>query len=179
MRILTTCFRGAVFAAALSAQDETAVLTGRVRDPAGPGVAQPVNYKGGPIDIGGGSGGILVRPNYALDLNGQSVDPNLPADQRSTARYFNNAAFVQPIASFGDVGRNTMTGANMVNLDATLSRSFRLSERVNLQARGEFFNLMNHPNCSLIGRVVNDPTFGIVQNQLPPRQIQLALKVGF
>ena len=86
---------------------------------------------------------------------------------------------MQPIASFGDVGRNTMTGANLVNLDATLSRSFRLSERVNLQARGEFFNLMNHPNYSLIGRVINDPTFGIVQNQLPPRQIQVALKRAF
>jgi len=26
---------------------------------------------------------------------------------------------------------------------------------------------------------VNDPTFGIVQNQLPPRQIQMALKFSF
>ena len=143
------------------------------------GFPYTVNYKGDPINIGGGSGGILVRPNYALYASGQNVDPNLPADQRSTARYFNTAAFVQPIASFGDVGRNTMTGANLVNLDATLSRSFRLGERVNLQARGEFFNLMNHPNYSLIGRVINDPTFGIVQNQLPPRQIQVALKLGF
>jgi hypothetical protein len=50
---------------------------------------------------------------------------------------------------------------------------------VNLQVRGEFFNLMNHPNYSLIGRVVNDATFGIVQNQLSPRQIQMALKLSF
>jgi hypothetical protein len=34
-------------------------------------------------------------------------------------------------------------------------------------------------NYNLIGRVVNDPTFGIVQNQLPPRQIQLGLKAEF
>jgi Carboxypeptidase regulatory-like domain/TonB dependent receptor len=143
------------------------------------GFPYTLNYKGDPINIGGGSGGILVRPNYALDANGQNVDPNLPADQRSTARYFNTAAFVQPVASFGDVGRNTMTGANLVNLDTTLTRSFRLGERAHLQARGEFFNLMNHPNYSLIGRVINDPTFGIVQNQLSPRQIQLALKFSF
>ena len=138
-----------------------------------------MNYKGDPINIGGGSGGILVRPNYAADASGRNVDPNLPADQRSTSRYFNTAAFVQPIASFGDVGRNTMTGANLVNLDATLSRNFRLGEHKNLQARGEVFNFMNHPNYSLIGRVINDPTFGIVQNQLSPRQIQLALKFSF
>jgi hypothetical protein len=143
------------------------------------GFPYTINYKGDPINIGGGSGGILVRPNYVTDANGRNVDPNLPGDQRSTGRYFNTAAFVQPIASFGTVGRNTMTGASLVNLDATISRNFGLAERANLQLRGEFFNLMNHPNYSLIGRVVNDPTFGIVQNQLPPRQIQFALRFSF
>jgi hypothetical protein len=143
------------------------------------GFPYTINYKGDPINIGGGSGGILVRPNYVTDASGNNVDPNLSPDQRSTARYFNTGAFVQPIASFGDVGRDTMTGANLINLDATLSRTFRLAERAAVQLRAEFFNLMNHPNYSLIGRVVNDPTFGIVQNQLSPRQIQIAVKVRF
>ena len=143
------------------------------------GFPYTINYKGDPINIGGGSGGILVRPNYALTASGQNVDPNLPADLRSTSRYFNTSAFVQPINSFGDVGRNTMTGANLINLDSTVARNFRFRERYNLQFRAEFFNLANHPNYALIGRVVNDPTFGIVQNQLPPRQIQLALKFSF
>ncbi|HYA17719.1 MAG TPA: TonB-dependent receptor [Bryobacteraceae bacterium] len=138
-----------------------------------------INYKGDPINIGGGSGGILVRPNYALLPNGQNVDPNLPADQRTTAEWFNTAAFVQPIASFGDVGRNTMIGPNLINLDATLARNFRPAEKLTVQIRAEFFNLANHPNFNLIGRLVNDPTFGIVQNQLPPRQIQFALKVSY
>jgi len=60
-----------------------------------------------------------------------------------------------------------------------LMRNFRVAERTNLRLRGEFFNLMNHPNYALIGRVVNDPTLGIVQNQLPPREIQVALKLSF
>jgi len=137
-----------------------------------------IDYKGDPINIGGGSGGILVRPNYVTS-NGVNVNPNLPADRRSTSEYFNTAAFVQPVYSFGNVGRNTMTGANLFNLDATIARSFRLAEGMNLQFRAEFFNVANHPNYNLIGRIVNDPTFGIVQNQLPPRQIQLALKFTF
>ncbi len=138
-----------------------------------------INYKGDPINIGGGSGHILVRPNYVLSSNGTNVDPNLPTDQRSTSEWFNTAAFVQPIASFGDVGRNTMTGPNLINLDAALVRTFHPVERVALQFRAEFFNLANHPNYNLVGRIVNDPTFGIVQNQLPPRQIQFGLKVAF
>lgn len=143
------------------------------------GFPYTINYKGDLINIGGGSGGILVRPNYVADSSGRNVDPNLASEQRSTARYFNTSAFVQPVASFGNVGRNTMTGASLVNLDTTVTRNFRFLERANLQFRAEFFNTLNHPNYALIGRVVNDPTFGIVQNQLSPRQIQFALKLGF
>ena len=165
-------FRSGVPAAVLGGWQVSGILQMQT------GFPYTINYKGDPINIGGGSGGILVRPNY-VTVNGVNVNPNLPADERSTSEYFNTAAFVQPILSFGDVGRNTMTGANLINLDATLARNFRVTERVNLQFRAEFFNLANHPNYNLIGRVVNDPTFGIVQNQLPPRQIQLALKLSF
>jgi hypothetical protein len=143
------------------------------------GFPYTINYKGDTINIGGGSGGILIRPNYALTSNGQNVDPNLPSDQRSTSRYFNTAAFVAPVLSFGDVSRNSMIGASLVNLDATIARRFKLTERVGVQLRAEFFNLANHPNYGLIGRIVNDPTFGIVQNQLPPRQIQFGAKLSF
>jgi hypothetical protein len=142
------------------------------------GFPYTIDYKGDPINIGGGSGGILVRPNYVW-ANGANVNPNLPSGQRSTAEWFNTSAFVQPVYSFGGVGRNTMIGAGLSNLDTTLARNFRLAEKINLQLRGEFFDVANHPNFALIGRIVNDPTFGIVQNQLAPRQIQLAAKLNF
>jgi hypothetical protein len=143
------------------------------------GFPYTINYKGDTINIGGGSGGILVRPNYALGPNGQPVDPNLPSSQRSTAEWFNTAAFVSPVFAFGNVGRNTMTGPGLSNLDATLARTFRLREKLGLTFRAEFFNLANHPNFNLVGRLVNDPTFGIVQNQLSPRQVQLGAKVNW
>jgi hypothetical protein len=138
-----------------------------------------VNYKGDPINIGGGSGGILTRPNYVLDANGRPINPNLSSSQRSTAEWFNTAAFVQPIYQFGNIGRNTLLGSGLTTIDATIARTFQVYERLRLQFRLEVFNLANHSNYNLIGRVVNDPTFGIVQNQLPPRQIQLALKADF
>ena len=143
------------------------------------GFPYTINYKGDPVNIGGGSGGVLIRPNYVVNSAGQNVNPNLAPDQRTTSEWFNTAAFVQPIASFGDVSRNSMTGANMVNLDAMVVRNFALAERRDLQFRAEFFNVANHSNYNLIGRVVNDPTFGIVQNQLSPRQIQFAMKYSF
>jgi hypothetical protein len=138
-----------------------------------------INYKGDPINIGGGSGGILTRPNYVLDASGSPVDPNLSSDQRSTGKWFNTAAFVQPVYQFGNVGRNTMIGSGLSNVDATLARNFQILEKLRLQFRLEVFNIANHSNYNLIGRVVNDPTFGIVQNQLAPRQIQLGIKAQF
>jgi hypothetical protein len=138
-----------------------------------------VDYKGDPINIGGGSGGILVRPNYVLNANGSPVNPNLQGSERTTAAWFNTGAFVQPVYQFGTVGRNTLMGAGLTNIDATIARTFHIVERLKLQFRVEVFNLANHSNYNLIGRVVNDPTFGIVQNQLPPRQIQLGMKAEF
>jgi hypothetical protein len=138
-----------------------------------------LNYKGDPINIGGGSGGILTRPNYVLDSSGSPVDPNLSSSQRSTGAWFNTGAFSQPIYQFGTVGRNTMIGPGMTNVDANVARTFRIREKLKLQFRVEVFNLANHSNYNLVGRVINDPTFGIVQNQLPPRQIQLGLKAEF
>jgi hypothetical protein len=138
-----------------------------------------LNYKGDPINIGGGSGGILTRPNYVLTANGSPMDPNLSSAERSTGAWFNTGAFVQPIYQFGTVGRNTMIGPGLSNIDATVARCFRIREKVKLQFRVEVFNLANHSNYNLVGRVINDPTFGIVQNQLPPRQIQLGLKAEF
>ncbi len=138
-----------------------------------------IDYQGDPINIGGGSGGILVRPNYALNADGSPVNPNLPGNRRSTSEWFNTAAFVQPIAAFGNVGRNTVFGAPLYNLDATVARTFHPVEKAWVQFRAEFFNVANHPNYSLIGRLVNVNTFGIVQSQLPPRQIQFGVKLGF
>jgi hypothetical protein len=143
------------------------------------GYPYTINYKGDQINIGGGSGGVLVRPNQAVDASGHPIDANLPANQRTTARWFNTSAFVVPNASFGTVGRNSMIGPHMANVDATIARTFHIAEKVAAQLRAEFFNVANHPNYNLIGRIVNDPTFGIVQNQLPPRQIQFALKLSF
>ena len=107
------------------------------------------------------------------------MDPNLSSAQRSTGEWFNTGDFVQPIYQFGTVGRNTMIGPGLSNIDATVARTFRIREKLKLQFRVEVFNLANHSNYNLVGRVINDPTFGIVQNQLPPRQIQLGLKAEF
>ena len=134
-----------------------------------------LNLKGDTAGVGAGTGGIFVRPNAV-----PGADWQLTGSQQSTSRYFNTAAFTMPAAgTFGNVGRNTIIGPGLFNMDMVLSRYARLKEGVNLQFRAEFFNGFNHSNYNLVGRIVNDPTFGQILSQLDPRQLQFGLKLTF
>ena len=72
-----------------------------------------------------------------------------------------------------------MIGPGLVTLDSSIARKFRVTDRVAAQFRAEFFNLPNHPNFNLVGRIINQPNFGGVLSQFDPRQIQLAAKFSF
>jgi hypothetical protein len=134
-----------------------------------------LNLRGDTAGVGAGTGGIFVRPNLVY-----GADPVLSSSQQSTARWFNTAAFTSPAAgAFGNVGRNTLIGPGQVNADLVLARYIRVKEGIRLQFRAEFFNALNHPNYLLVGRIVNDPTFGQVLSQLDPRQLQFGMKLTF
>ena len=46
----------------------------------------------------------------------------------------------------GNMGRNIFRGPRFTNLDFSLSKIWKLNEHVNLQFRGEVFNILNHAN---------------------------------
>jgi len=133
------------------------------------------NLRGDTAGVGAGTGGIFVRPIAVPGATWQLAD-----SVKSTSRYFNTAAFIAPAAgTFGNVGRNTIIGPGLSNLDMVLSRNLRLAERANLQFRAECFNAFNHSNYNLVGRIFNDPTFGQVLSQFDPRELQFGLKLTF
>jgi hypothetical protein len=131
-----------------------------------------INLKGDTANVGAGTGGIYVRPNVV----GTSQYLSSP----STAEWFNTADFANPGAgNFGDLGRNTLIGPQMFDLDLVLQKNITIMERVKLQIRAEFFNTLNHPNFNIIDRIFADPSFGAVQSQLDPRQLQFGIKLIF
>jgi hypothetical protein len=102
--------------------------------------------------------------------------------------WFNKAAFVNRtdfVAGagpyrFGTSGRNVVIGPGIAELDASLSKSFRIAERSHLDFRAEFFNLPNHPIFSNPGGTVGTATYGIIgSTSLDARQIQFALKLVY
>jgi len=120
-----------------------------------------------------------VRPSYNPAFSGAIVlgGPN---------RYFNPAAFVVPATgTYGNVGRDTLTGPGLAELDASLVKTTPLSDRARLQFRAEFFNLANRANFGTPNAVVftsastvPSPTAGVITaTSTTSRQIQFGLKL--
>jgi len=117
-------------------------------------------------------------------------DPN--AGPHTVSRWFNTVAFTQnAILTFGNAGRNIVTGPGFHNLDFSVLKNTRIHESVNLQFRAEFFNIANHPSFALPANILAAPNFGTLfqtpdaaQNNVGlgsggPRLIQLAVKLSF
>jgi hypothetical protein len=100
--------------------------------------------------------------------------------------FFNTCAFTDPQqGSFGDVGLNTLRGPGVENWDASLLKTFPISEQRRFEFRAEFYNLLNHTNFLFAApgpqngnnaTVLGSTTFGYVTAARAPRQIQLGLK---
>jgi hypothetical protein len=85
-------------------------------------------------------------------------------------------------------------GAGLVDLDASLQKEAALRESMKVQFRFDVFNVLNHPNFNLPGRIctlalTSDPTqgtclnlkatFGSITSAQDPRELQFALKLMF
>jgi len=100
--------------------------------------------------------------------------------------WFDITAFA-PVSEvrFGAVGRNTMRGPGVVNLDLSLFRTFQLMEKLKLEFRAESFNLSNTPHFSNPTSSVNSATFGrIFSTQSADvmgrsREFRLGLRLSF
>lgn len=63
------------------------------------------------------------------------------------------------------------------NLDASLLKSFRFTERTYFQLRFESFNIVNHPAFSAPNTTATSTSFGLITAQANlPRQIQLGAR---
>jgi hypothetical protein len=131
---------------------------------------------------------LTVEANYNASNSDGDSRPDLvpsvpikPANQGPN-QWFNPAHFSEPVAgAFGNAGRDIPKGPGMAEVDFSLLKNFRLSERYHLEFRSEFFNIVNHPNFEGNGIQNNFDLAGAGALTLanPPRQIQFALKLYF
>ena len=142
---------------------------------------------------GGGTYGAF-RPGVVAGVN-----PYL--DSRLSV--FNPAAFTVPqLGSYGNLGRDALTGPGFSQLDGQATRAFHFGERTELQFRADIYNALNHANFAPpTGMLVNvspfiqpgaaftaaqSANFGVISSTVgrnlglgTSRQIQLGLRVSF
>ncbi len=107
-------------------------------------------------------------------------NPILPDNQRSTAQWFNIAAFqTAPQFTIGNASRNPVRGPGYRNFDLAIIKRIRLSEQANIEFRTEIFNLTNTPPLGNPNTTVGSPEFGSITSAGDPRIIQFGLKLNF
>jgi len=172
------------------------VFSGAWELPFGPG--RPYAQNGVPRYLFGGwaisgiatfAGGIPFTPSLSFD-NANTGGPNRPnrirsgqLDDWTVQRYFDIDAFVFPAQfTYGNSGRNVLTGPGTNSFDLSVHRSFRLpiSEASELQFRAEAFNAFNRPHFDLPGSTIGTASAGVIGGtSLPNRQMQFGLKLIF
>jgi hypothetical protein len=146
-----------------------------------------VTWQGGfPISAYCASGSTYQNTDTPCRADATGISPSLsnptPGDWFNTAAFVSRNDFVAGAGPyrFGNSGRNVIIGPGILELDASLQKSFNITERAHLDFRAEFFNLPNHPILGLPGSTVGTPTYGVIgSTALPSRQIQFALKLVF
>ena len=93
------------------------------------------------------------------------------------------------IYHFGSLGRNALIGPNFRDVDFSLTKTTRITERLRNEFRLEVFDLFNHPNFgnpNTTASTSSGTTFGVISSTRIPtgdaggsRQLQFALKFIF
>jgi hypothetical protein len=148
----------------------------------------PFTVSNGPDVSGLGTTNPGSRPNAV---------PGCDSFVGTVSQWFNPACFkMQPLTTLGNLGRNTGIGPRLNNTDIALLKDTKIRERLSLQFRAEFFNILNHPNYgapnvgsggtgNLFTAIANgagvpNPNAGRLTTIVgTPRQIQFSLKVIF
>ena len=118
----------------------------------------------------GGIDGVVgnsIRPNLNtnLDLSRMSVEGLLGAGGRSlfsplpACQPIPGANACTPIQRFGNVGRNILRSDGIANIDLSINKVTRITERHQLQLRADFFNFTNTRNFGIPEARINNPGF--------------------
>jgi hypothetical protein len=99
--------------------------------------------------------------------------------------YFDPTAFdclspgshpIGSIASFGNLGRNTLRGPGINNWDISFLKRTKISESKSVEFRAELFNAFNHAQFLNPDHSGFSGTFGQISQTRGPRLVQFALK---
>ncbi|HUK25197.1 MAG TPA: TonB-dependent receptor [Terriglobales bacterium] len=102
-------------------------------------------------------------PYYAYPDNGGESNPACDAvasqEVLNYAGCFAGPGWViapQEFGQFGNMPRNMISGPGYFDMDFSVIKTFQFGERFKLEMRGEFFNVLNHPNFAGVDGDLSD-----------------------
>jgi hypothetical protein len=137
---------------------------------------------------------VTVTSGRDNSLTGENLDRANPSGTGApyynstigpTLQWLNPAAFAtNPVGTFGVLGRSVFRGPGTLNFDVAVTRSFSITEKLRLEARGEAFNVINHTNLAGPNANQSAGTFGRISGTVSgqvgdPRILQFTLKLRF
>jgi hypothetical protein len=130
-----------------------------------------------PLPIFNGAARPLVdaHDNWRAPIKGDKFDPAVDSFFKPA-----NQFPAQPAFGFGNATRfSPQTRAFWTsNENVSLARTFRITEAIRVDLRGEAFNLFNRAIFGVGNNNLNSLTFGVVSGQAnTPRQMQVGLKL--
>ncbi len=140
------------------------------------------------VDTANSGVGTLIHPDALLDVSPkpgtQTADSWYnPAAFRSAPDCRNAAVFAtlsNPLACFGNLGRNTYSDPGLMNFDLSLMKMFPIREKHTIQFRAEIFNALNQPALGYPGNMLAaEAARGRIFSAGPARQIQFSLRYSF
>jgi hypothetical protein len=77
------------------------------------------------------------------------------------------------------LGRNTLIGPGLANVNTEFAKTFKFKERFSLEVRADVFNLFNRVNLTQVVSDLSSGQFGQATAQSIPRSAQFGLHLAF
>jgi len=138
------------------------------------GLPFTVTAAGGPLNANGSIQTADLVGNYQL-IQGTVLPTGFScAANNLSCHYFNPAAFAPPVitgnatAHYGNTNRNQFRGPGYFNMNLSIARQFRLTERFGLQFRADAMGFTNTPHFANPNSSCCGANFGVITSTLQP-----------
>ena len=121
------------------------------------------------------------RSNLGFGNNDRpNVSGSTSVDQPGADAWFNTNAFSMPASgTFGNSGRNTLTGPGFRTINVGVVKHLRVGNSASIDLRADAFNLLNRVNYDLPDGFFGSPTFGRILSASSPRRFQFGVRTTF
>jgi len=107
-------------------------------------------------------------------LTGESADPTIDNS------YANPLAFTVPASGeWGNAARNSITGPAQFSMNGSVTRTFRVGERMNLDWRLDATNMLNRVTFAGVYTQINSPQFGLPNRTNDMRRLRTSFRLRF